>query len=194
MKGIIFTAAAFAIFAASSLGQTSQSASTAAPATRPTEAPPTAQEYQRIRMENRRLREKIADLQQEVATLRVILAHAKADGSSPATQPAAAAQVAKALVGRWRGGDMAAGSNYLLQFDEDGTYRQTFVSYSQRTAGHFRLLDDATLEMWAQPQREDGPHNHYKVEVSAARMTLTPLIDNGTEIKPGRPMVMERVE
>ena len=36
------------------------------------------------------------------------------------------------MLGRWRGGNIVAGAGYLLQFDPDGTYRQTFITNNQR--------------------------------------------------------------
>ena len=159
-------------------------------------------EIDRLREENLRLRERVADLQQEVATLKEILARATpasagvpaAGSSSPTTKPAAEDTLTQSLIGRWRGGNSASGSNYTLEFESDGTYRQTFVFNGQKETGQYRVFDDGTMEMWNDKWPDDKKHNQYRLAITPIQATLTPLIVDGNEVKKPNPLVLQRAQ
>lgn len=161
-------------------------------ASRPTTQP--TSELDKLREENLRLRERILDLQQEVTTLKEALARASVP-SGPASAPAAAeTEAQKALVGRWRGGDITAGAGYLLEFAPDGTYKQTFLASPQSDAGQYRLTDAGLLEMWSDKSAENRKHNQYRISVTPTTLTLTPIIVDGVEVKLPRAMTLRRAE
>jgi len=164
-------------------------------ATRPATTQPST-EVERLRNENLRLRERVMSLEQEVSTLKESLARASKIQPGPTTRTAGAATPDasnKAIVGRWRGGDITAGSGYLLQFDADNTYKQNFTTTGQKQAGQYRVFDD-TMEMWSDKWPEDKKHNQYRIEVTPAVLTLTPVVVDGIEVKLPRPVVLQRAE
>ncbi len=167
-------------------------------ATKPAGTQPSS-EIERLREENRRLRERVADLQQEIGTLKEILGRTKPAaqaGTRAATGPAVAARdgLNKELVGRWRGGDITAGSSYVLEFNADGAYKQRFVVSDRREAGQYRLSEDNIMEMWSDKAADDRKHNQYRVTATADQMTLTPILVDGVEVKTPRPLVLRRAE
>ena len=153
--------------------------------------PAAATESDRLREENRRLRLQVMALQGEVATLKDALA--RAAKSSPATTRPAEDGAEKAIVGRWRGGDITAGSGYLLDFGPDGVYTQNWIAYSQRDGGQYRIADGA-LEMWSNKAPEDRKHNRYKMTLENARLTLVPQVIDGVEVKNARPLILQKAE
>ena len=165
-------------------------------ATRPSTQP--SAEVDRLREENLRLRERVMSLQEEIATLKQVLAHGNPPTSGPSTQPTTVAgsdTLQKALIGRWRGGDITAGSGYLLQFDPDGSYKQTFISNNQRDAGQYRAFDDNnTMEMWSHKTPEDRKHNQYRLTLAPGQITLTPILIDGLPVKTARPLVLSKAE
>lgn len=151
-------------------------------------------EVDRLRQENMRLRERLLSLEAEVQTLKTIIAR-DLPTSRPATRPAGpspAEQISKALVGRWRGGDITAGAGYLLQFDADGIYKQFFTA-GPRQNGQYRVYEDR-LEMWADHWPEGKRHNEYKMEVSLAELRLTALVLDGSDVKTPHVMILRRAE
>ena len=103
--------------------------------TRPATTQPMS-EVDRLRAENRRLREQNQDLQTEVTQLRDALANAS---GGPATRPAASAQtqpgsdLASKIVGRWQGGTITAGNAFTIEFQSDGNYVQSWSVASGRS-------------------------------------------------------------
>ncbi|HZL37671.1 MAG TPA: hypothetical protein VFC78_20305 [Tepidisphaeraceae bacterium] len=152
--------------------------------------PPASQpagELERLRAENRRLRVRVMSLQEEIQTLKAALV--QADKAGAATRPAPEA----AIAGRWRGGDITTGSGYVIDFAPDGTYKQNFIAYDQRDAGHFKAVGD-TLEMWSNKTPEDRKHNQYQIALANGQLTLTPLVVDGAQVKHGRGLVLRKAE
>ena len=154
--------------------------------------PVAATEADRLREENRRLRLQVMALQGEVATLKDALARAAKTSPAATTRPAEDG-AEKAIIGRWRGGDITAGSGYLLDFAPDGTYTQNWIAYSQRDGGQYRIAD-GMLELWSNKAPEDRKHNRYKMTLDNARLTLVPLVVDGVDVKNGRPLVLQKAE
>lgn len=156
-------------------------------------------EVERLREENRRLRERLSGLQEEVTTLKEALARAAAPAAGPATRPAAAAAVdpksPKAqLPGRWLGGNAGTGAGYVTVFDADGTYKQTWLSYPKQDLGQYRFDDEGNLEMWGRTAPEDRRHNQYRITISGNQITLTPLVIDGADVKNGQAVVLRRAD
>jgi hypothetical protein len=165
-------------------------------ATRPATTQPST-EVEKLRAENLKLRERVMALEEEVAVLKGSLARASTELRAAATQPNAAPdQTAreKPLVGRWRGGDITAGTGYLLEFSTDGTYKQLFTTTGQRVNGEFRVLEDNTLEMWNSKWPEGKRHNQYRLATTALEATLTPTVLDNTDLKNAKPLVLKKVE
>lgn len=163
-----------------------QAARAHAPATAP------ANETQRLREENRRLRLRVVALQQEVDTLKGALARASASAAGPTSRPAED-PAAKALVGRWRGGDITTGAGYVIEFNPDGTYHQNFISYDQKDVGHYRIVD-GVLEMWSDKAPADRIHNQYRLMAGPSQLSLTPVVLDGAHVPHGTPRVLRRAE
>ena len=167
-------------------------------ATRPAATQPVT-EVEKLREENRRLRERLSGLQEEVTTLREALARATEKPTSsgdPASRPAAAdPNSPKALLpGRWRGGDISSGAGYVTVFDAEGTYKQTWLSYPKQDVGRYQLVDDTTLEMWSRSAPEDRRHNQYRITINHDQISLAPVMIDGAEVKGGRPVVLHRAD
>lgn len=164
-------------------------------ATRPSVTQP-ASDIERLRNENLRLRQRIMSLEQEVTTLKESLARASKIAPAATTRPGApaAAPLHTIVVGRWRGGDIVAGSGYLIQFEPTGAYKQTFITTGKQETGQYRVFDDHTLEMWNDKWPEDKKHNQYRIEASPVQITLTATVIDGLEIKTPRPLVLLRTE
>jgi hypothetical protein len=157
-------------------------------------------EVEKLREENRRLRERLSGLQEEVTTLRAALARATekpASSGDPASRAAAAVDPnsPKALLpGRWRGGDISTGAGYITVFDADGTYKQSWLSYPKQDSGRYQLMDDTTLEMWGRNAPEDRRHNQYRITINHDQISLTPMVIDGAEVKGGRAVVLRRAD
>ncbi|MDB5299607.1 MAG: hypothetical protein JWO87_1270 [Phycisphaerales bacterium] len=167
-------------------------------ATRPAATQPVT-EVEKLREENRRLRERLSGLQQEVTTLKEALARATekpASVAGPASRPAAVAvdpnSPKAVLPGRWKGGDISTGAGFVTVFDADGTYKQTWLSYPKQDIGRYQFTDETTLEMWGRTAADGGRHNQYRVAINNDQITLTPVVIDGVEVKNGRPMVLRR--
>jgi hypothetical protein len=173
-------------------------------ATRPASTQPVS-EMDRLREENNRLRVQVADLQMEVQNLRNSLAQQgnRAPGG-PTTRPSAAmnggtggggaaASADARLVGHWRGGDSAHGAGYVLEFNPDGSYRRTFLSYPQHEEGSYRMVNGDTVEMWT-ANVGGGPRNQYHLGIENNQLTLTPIVIEGAAVRRPTPMVLSRAE
>jgi uncharacterized protein YlxW (UPF0749 family) len=163
-------------------------------ATRPATTEPVG-ELERLRTENNRLRVEVSRLQMEVQTLRDALAqnsaapaHAR---SGATTQPSRPSGPEDKIVGAWRGGDPAHGAGFVLTFKDDGSYQRAFLQYPQKENGHYRFASPDTMDMWI-GDNEDRPHSQYRVSVEGTRLTLTPLLQDGLEVRRPVPMVMTR--
>src|ERR1700709_385530 len=99
--------------------------------TRPASTQPVS-DIDRLRAENRRLREDNLELQTEISQLRDALAKATPDSTTgPSTRPAAGAQAQ--LVGKWTGGQVTTGNAFTLEFLDDGSYRQSWTVAAAHT-------------------------------------------------------------
>lgn len=164
-------------------------------ATRPAATEPVG-ELERLRAENNRLRVEVSRLQMEVQTLRDALAqNSPAPGSharnGATTQPSRPSGPEDKVVGAWRGGDPAHGAGFVLTFNADGTYQRAFLQYPQKENGHYRFASPDTMDMWI-GDNEDQPHNQYRVTVEGGRLTLTPLLKDGVEVRRPVSIVMTR--
>ena len=162
--------------------------------TRPAATEPVG-ELERLRAENSRLRVEVSRLQMEVQTLRDALAqnspaptHAPTGASTQSSRPSGPEDK---VVGAWRGGDPAHGAGFVLTFNADGTYQRSFLQYPQKENGHYRFASPDTVDLWI-GDNEDQPHNQYRVAVEGGRLTLTPLLKDGVEVRRPVPMVMTR--
>ena len=160
---------------------------------RPSTTQPSS-ELDRLRQDNLRLRERIMDLQDEVTTLKAALGRVSANASGPATRPTAGIDDAtqKLLLGRWHGGDNAAGSSYTIEFAADSTYKQTFLFGDQKDSGQYRLAGDGLMQMWSDKTVGDKRHNEYKISVTPGQLTLTPTVFDGLDVKTPRALVLQR--
>ena len=161
--------------------------------TRPSTTQP-GSEVERLREDNLRLRERIMDLQEEVTTLKAALGRVSATTTGPATRPTAGIDDAmqKLLIGRWRGGDNAAGSSYTIEFAADSTYKQTFLFGNQNDSGQYRLVGDGLMQMWSDKTAVDKKHNEYKISVTPGLLTLTPTVIDGTDVKTPKALLLQR--
>ncbi len=149
-------------------------------------------EVERLRAENRRLREDNLSLQREVSELRDALANSV--GGS-ATRPVSSAQTQPGgdlearIVGKWNGGTIAAGNAFTIEFQPDGNYVQTWTVATRNDKGHYSFVSDNTIEMWTgnAPQ-----HNQYRAEIAAGELTLTPLVIAGGDVPRGKPMILKQ--
>ena len=134
------------------------------------------------------------DLQEEVTTLKAALGRVSANTSGPATRPTAGIDdaVQKLLIGRWRGGDNAAGSSYTIEFAADSTYKQTFLFSNQKDSGQYRLAGDGLMQMWSDKTVGDKRHNEYKISITPGQLTLTPTVIDGVDVKTPRALVLQR--
>lgn len=149
-------------------------------------------EIDRLRSENRRLREENLSLQREVSELREALA--KAVGGS-ATRPVSSAQsqpggdLATKIRGKWKGGAVAAGNAFNIEFQPDGNYVQSWTVSPRSDKGHYSFVSDNTIEMWT----GNAPHhNQYRAEIVAGELTLTPLVIAGGDVPRGKPMILKQ--
>jgi hypothetical protein len=161
--------------------------------TRPSTTQPST-ELERLREDNLRLRERIMDLQEEVTTLKAALARVSDNGPGPTTRPSGGIDDAmrKLLLGRWRGGDIAAGDSYTIDFAPDSTYKQNFLFGNQTVTGQYRLVGDGLMQMWTEKTAAEKKHNEYKVSVTPGQLTLTPTVFDGVDVKSAKPMVLQR--
>ncbi len=149
-------------------------------------------EVDRLRGENRRLREENLSLQREVSELRDALASA-VGGST--TRPASEAQtqpgadLAAKIVGKWAGGTIAAGNAFTIEFQPDGNYLQSWTVSPRSDKGHYSFTSENTIEMWTgnAPQ-----HNQYRAEIAAGELKLTPLVIAAGDVPRGKPMVLKQ--
>lgn len=169
-------------------------------ATRPSTTRPSA-ELERLHEENRRLREQVIALERQVTTLKESLARANHATPGPVTRPTSGPssipspdEPQKPLLGLWRGGDLIAGTRYLIQFNPDGTYKQTFITQNAKETGQYRVSDDNTMEMWSDTWPETKKHNQYKVAATPELITLTPLVLDGFPVKSPRAVVLRHAE
>jgi hypothetical protein len=167
--------------------------------------PPTTQpstEIEKLRLENLRLRERVMSLEQEVTTLKESLARASASalkaGPGPDTRTSEKAPEADAIqklvIGRWRGGDITTGTGYTLEFKPDGSYQQAFTTTGVKDAGQFRVFPDSTIEMWTDKWPEDKKHNQYQLATTPVRLTLTPMVLDGVQVKAAKVVVLMKAE
>jgi hypothetical protein len=164
--------------------------------TRPAATQPVS-ELERLREENTRLRVRVAELQSEVSALRESMPRSNASSTTRPSGPASSRPGNAApspLVGQWRGGDIARGAGFVLEFSADGSYRRTFLNYPQREAGSYRMLDPQTVEMWTNTAPEDRPHNQYRVNIGNGELILTPLVVDGVEVRRPTPLVLTKAQ
>jgi hypothetical protein len=161
-------------------------------ATRPASTQPVS-EVDRLRAENRRLRDENMSLTMEVAQLREALAAASGGGTAPSTQPSGTGPgLRSVLVGRWVGGDLTAGTAFTTEFADDGTYRQTWSSSNYQEAGRWSMGLDGTLQMWTKQTGEDRPGNRWRINLAQNNLTLTPL-GADSDAPSGRPLLLHRI-
>ena len=100
----------------------------------------------------------------------------------------------KPLLGHWRGGDITAGSGYLLTFKPDGAYQQLFTATGQKETGQFRAFEDGTMEMWNDKWPDTKKHNQYRFASTPVQLTLTPVVVDGLEVKTPKALVLAKAE
>ena len=167
-------------------------------ATRPATTQPVS-EVDRLRAENRRLKEDNLALTTEVSQLREALAAASgtpgAAATASTTRPTSrpANDAATRLAGRWEGGDVRAGNAFHLDLAADGSYRQSWVSAPHQEAGHWTVGDDSIVEMWTNQAGAAAPHNRFRVNFSGDTAILTPVDATGADVTTARPFKLARL-
>jgi len=160
-------------------------------ATRPAATQPIS-EADRLRQENRRLREENAILSREVEQLRDALANAATPSTNPTTAPARADLGPGAqLIGRWQGGVLTAGNAFVIQFAEDGTYTETWLTSTHRETGQWVMSSGDVVEMWTTPAADDQKRNRWRATFAKDEITLAPLAADGTDIPGAKPFVLQ---
>lgn len=161
-------------------------------ATRPASTQPVSEE-ERLRAENRRLRDENMSLTMEVAQLREALATANGASTSPSTQPSGTGPgLRSALVGRWVGGDLTAGTAFTTEFADDGTYRQTWGGSNYQETGRWSMGLDGILQMWTKQTGADRPGNRWRIKLAQNNLTLTPL-GADSDVPGGHPLLLRRI-
>jgi hypothetical protein len=161
-------------------------------ATRPASTQPIS-EVERLRIENRKLREENLVLTAEVTQLRDALAGAASNGptTGPTTLPTPLLSgAATKIVGHWSGGELSDGTAFVTDFSDDGTYKQSWLTSAHHEEGHWQLVSDDTLEMWTNETGDDQAKNRWHVDISSTQLTLRPLARDGSEITAARPLVL----
>jgi regulator of replication initiation timing len=162
-------------------------------ATRPAATQPIS-ETDRLRQENRRLREENANLSREVEQLRDALANAAA--GTPSTNPTTARSRADSgpgaqLIGRWQGGTLTAGNAFIIQFADDGSYAETWLTSTHRETGQWVMPSGDVVEMWTTPAADDQKRNRWRVTFAKDQITLAPLAADGTDIPGAKPFILQ---
>jgi hypothetical protein len=159
-------------------------------ATHPASTQPLS-DVDRLRQENRRLREENIDLTREVAQLRDALAVAAGTPSTNPTTAPALAGTAGQMIGRWQGGSLLAGNAFIITFVADGTYTQSWLTATHRETGNWQISGNDVVEMWTTHVADDPKRNHWHVSFTKDQMTLSPLDTDGTPLAGAKPFILE---
>jgi len=159
-------------------------------ATRPSSTQPLS-EVDRLRIENRRLREQNIDLAHEVEQLRAALASANVPATTNPTTAQTIAGPGAKLIGRWQGGTLRDGNAFITDFAADGTYSESWLTSPLHDSGHWTMPLDDVVEMWTAKGGDNQKHNRWRVTFGKDQVTLRPMAPDDTDLPGAKPLVLQ---